>query len=133
MMNVVATYTPGEPYQDVIAWEMDDDPVDMTNLTEEETNVPGLIYVSTRQGRHGPRVKWFPRRARSDQPFLTVTFEQPPRLINHGVAPREANGALAAVAWVELNREALLQFWNEGVYWTRSELEAFLNGLKRLP
>ena len=132
-MNVVATYTIGASWHEVLEWELDDDPVDMTNLPENETNVPGVIFVSTRQGRHGPRVKWYPGRAAADRPFLTVTLEEPPRLINHGVAPRDATGAVAAVAWVELNRQTLLEYWAEGVFWDRSKSDAFFNALQKLP
>jgi hypothetical protein len=35
-------------------------------------------------------------------------------------------------AWVALNRDALLEFWNEGASWTRVEVSRFLDGLKRL-
>jgi hypothetical protein len=35
-------------------------------------------------------------------------------------------------AWVALNREALMKFWNEGASWTRAEVSRFLDRLKRL-
>ncbi|WP_280953914.1 hypothetical protein [Methylobacterium terrae] len=31
---------------------------EMTNLGWKHTNVPGVIFVSSRLGAHGPRVKW---------------------------------------------------------------------------
>lgn len=132
-MNVAFQYAPGAAFDEVVAWELEDDPVEMANLTERETGVAGVIYVSTRQGRHGPRVKWYPRRGGSDQPFLTITLEDPPRVLNHGVAPREASGAVAAAEWVELNRAALLGFWAEGTSLNYDELGVFLRGLVRLP
>lgn len=132
-MNIAFQYAPGAAFDEVVAWELEDDPVEMANLTERDTGVPGVIYVSTRQGRHGPRVKWYPRRGGFDQPFLTITLEEPPRVLNHGVAPREASGAVAAAAWVERNRAALLGFWAEGTSLAFDELEAFLRGLEKLP
>jgi len=131
-MNVMATYTTGAPWQQVLEWELDDDPVEMTSLSEKDTGVPGVLFVSTRQGRHGPRVKWYPAKARADLPFLTVTLEAPARLINHGVAPRDAAGAVAAVAWVDLNRADLMRFWNDGVWWTSDELIEFLRALRKV-
>jgi len=41
-------------------------------------------------------------------------------------------GAPLVFAWVARNRDALLEFWNEGASWTRAEVSRFLDGLKRL-
>ncbi|MBX9748040.1 MAG: hypothetical protein K5Q68_00350 [Roseococcus sp.] len=132
-MNLVVQYAPGAAAQDVLREEMLDDPVEMANLTEDETGVPGIIYVSTRQGRHGPRIKWYPRRGGSGEAFLTVTLENPPRILNHGVPPREASSAVAAAEWAEMNRSALLRFWEEGTSLTFQEVGTFLRGLTKLP
>jgi hypothetical protein len=35
-------------------------------------------------------------------------------------------------AWVALNRDALLELWNEGTSLTRAEVSRFLDRLKRL-
>ena len=37
----------------------DDDVVEMTNLQEDDTGIPGVIFISTAMGSHGPRVKYF--------------------------------------------------------------------------
>ena len=36
-------------------------------------------------------------------------------------------------AWAELNRAALLSYWNDGLGWTEEEHDAFLDGLRKLP
>lgn len=132
-MNLVMQYMPGAPPAEVHAWELEDDPVEMTNLTQDDTGVPGIVGVSTRQGRHGPRIKWYPGRGGGGRPFLTVTLEEPPRMIDHGVAPRVAAGAVVAAAWVELNRQSLLNFWTEGTSLNRSEFNAFIDALNKRP
>jgi hypothetical protein len=33
--------------------------VEMTNLHEKDTGEPGVIFISTAMGEHGPRVKYF--------------------------------------------------------------------------
>jgi hypothetical protein len=131
-VNLVIQYLPGEAFADVTEWELEDDPVEMANLTEDETGVSGIVYVSTRQGRHGPRIKWYPQPAGADQAFLTITLEVPPRMLNHGVAPRAASGAVAAAEWAKVNRAALLRLWSEGTAFTRTELNGFLDGLQKL-
>jgi hypothetical protein len=37
----------------------DDDVVEMTNLQEKDTGIPGVVFISTSMGSHGPRVKYF--------------------------------------------------------------------------
>ncbi|MEI6158753.1 MAG: hypothetical protein WCP77_02870 [Roseococcus sp.] len=132
-MNLVVQYAPGVSAEDLALDEMQDDPVETANLTEEDTGVPGIISVATRQGRHGPRIKWYPRRGGLGEAFLTVTLENPPRILNHGVPPREASSAVAAAEWAEMNRAALLRFWEEGASLTFHEVGAFLRGLAKLP
>jgi hypothetical protein len=107
---------------------------DVVNLTAAESGVVGTLFVSTMQGAHGPRVKWFPERASRDGACLIVTLEDTPRVINQGLPAIEARRAERAVlSWVALNRTALLSFWNDGVTWTRTEVNAFFDGLQKLP
>lgn len=107
---------------------------DVVNLPRQDTGLPGVVFVSTEQGSHGPRVKWYPGRPGRDAPCLTVTIEATPRVINHGLSEREARAAGGEVArWVAMNREALLGFWRDGLSWTRNEVDGFVTGLTKLP
>ena len=126
------TYAQGRPPSEVAAEDLLDDPVEMTNLRERHTGVPGVIFISTRQGQHGPRVKWYPQRAGAADPFLTITLEEPARVLNHGVNPRDASAAVAAVQWVDMNREALLRLWSQGMVWDVDELAEFYRSLEKL-
>jgi hypothetical protein len=49
----------------------DDDIVEITNLQEDDTGIPGVIFISTAMGFHGPRVKYFIKAGRS-QPSFSV-------------------------------------------------------------
>ena len=112
----------------------DDLLIEMANLDEQDTGVPGTIFVSTALGAHGPRVKWYPARAGSDLPCLIVSIGPDPqvrddflpRAVSRGVGPR-------VMAWVRLNHAALLDFWENGASWNRHEVSAFLDDLKRIP
>ncbi len=132
-MSVVFRFAPGAAPADIVAREIEGDPVEMANLPETRTGVPGVISVCTRQGRDGPRVQWHPRCGVADEPFLTVTLEDPPRILNHGVASRDASGAVAAAEWAAPNRDALPHFRNEGTSWMYGEVSAFIDGLRKLP
>jgi hypothetical protein len=111
-----------------------DELAEIVNLARKHTGVTGTIFISTALGQHGPGVKWFPGQPSREAPCLTVTLEEPPRVLNHGLPDRVAAIASAEVtAWVHANRAALLRFWNEGLSWDRDEVDAFLDGLQRLP
>lgn len=112
----------------------EDEMFDMTNLSSRRTGLDGVIFASTAQGRHGPRVKWYPGRPSGDAPCLVVTLEDPPRAINMGLPQHVARRAEEAVArWVDLNRAALMGYWKDGLGWTEEERDAFLDGLQKLP
>ena len=129
-MTAVTNVPADTPLADELA---DEDLVEMANLPEEDTGIPGTIFVSTRMGRHGPRVKYFDGRAGEAQPSCSVTIADPPRVVANSLPDHVVRQRAPLVcAWVALNRDALLQFWNEGASWTRAEVPRFLDGLKRL-
>src|SRR4051812_38814248 len=47
----------------------EDDLVEMTNLQEDDTGIPGVIFISTTRGSHGPCVKYFVKAGRSQPSF----------------------------------------------------------------
>ena len=112
----------------------DDTLIEWANLDEEDTNVPGTIFVSTALGAHGPRVKWYPERAGRDLPCLVVSIGADPAVRDDFLPARVTRAAVPRVtAWVRLNHVALLDFWQNGASWNRREVAAFLDGLRRVP
>jgi len=106
---------------------------DMVNLPRQDTGVDGIIYISTVQGQHGPRIKWYAERPARDAPCLSITLEGEPLLVNHGLPARQVRAMEPVLrAWVGKNRVALLDFWSNGISWTRDEVNAFLDGLAKL-
>ena len=111
----------------------DREDVEMANLPERDTGVPGIIYISSAQGSHGPRVKWYPARPRRQAPCLTVTVASEPDAINNNLPIKVAESAVEDVkAWVTLNRADLLEFWANGESWTVDELYGFTKSLKKV-
>lgn len=110
----------------------DDDVVEMTNLQEQDTGIPGTIFVSTAMGSHGPRIKYFIKTGR-DQPSFSVSIADEPQVLANSLPAREMNRAAPAVLeWVRLNREALLRFWNQGDTYSVREVVAFATDLKKV-
>lgn len=124
-----------QPVQDAAAAVAidDDEMFDVVNLTHEDTGVEGTIFIATAQRKHGPRIKWFPGKPSRDGPCLILTLGGSRSVVVHGLGPQQARrGEAASRDWVALNEPALLDFWNNGVLWSRAELERFLNSLVKL-
>lgn len=110
----------------------DDDIVEMANLQEKHTGIPGVIFISTVMGSHGPRVKYFIRTGR-DQPSFSVSISEEPKLLASSLPERDLNRhAPAVIKWVSLNWEALLRFWSEGETMSVDELVEFTKSLRKL-
>ena len=108
--------------------------LDMANLGESKTGVSGTIHISTSQGPHGPRVKYFPGRPGDQVPSLSVSIsDQPALLYSNLPGPVERRALPRVQAWVRLNHVSLLAFWQRGTTWMDEEVDAFKASLARLP
>lgn len=110
----------------------EDDVVEMTNLREQDTGIPGTLFVSTVMGPHGPRVKYFIKTGRDQQSF-SVSVTKSPRVLANSLPIRDLNrSAPAVIEWVRMNHDELLRFWKEGRDWDVRELGEWVSGLRRL-
>ncbi len=110
----------------------EDDIFEMANLVEEQTGIPGIVFISTIMGSHGPRVKYF-LKAGGSQPSFSVAVASEPRVVANSLAERELSRmAPSVLEWTRLNHEALARFWWEGKSWTDPEVSAFKASLKKL-
>ncbi|MER2265707.1 hypothetical protein [Methylobacterium oxalidis] len=108
--------------------------IEMANLDEQDTNIPGTLFIFTALGAHGPRVKWYPDRAGRTLPCLIVSIGPDPTVREDFLASAASRAAAPRViAWVRLNHAGLIDFWNHGASWNRREVAAFLDALKPLP
>lgn len=109
------------------------DLMDFMNLTADETGIEGTIFVSTAMGSHGPRVKYF-QQAGKHAKSLSISIAVEPKLLASSLPDRITRRMAPLVSeWVNSNWAALLKFWNEGELWTRAEVNAFADSLKKLP
>jgi hypothetical protein len=112
---------------------LDDEMWDFVNLVEADTGVPGTIFMSTEMGDDGPRIIWRPGGPAADGPHLLVSLEDSPRAINRGLAEPDLAVEPQVVAWVLLNRVALMRYWQNGITWYWCKVKAFVDGLAKLP
>ncbi|MET7245818.1 hypothetical protein ABZT49_20915 [Methylobacterium sp. EM32] len=107
---------------------------EMTNLGRKHTNVPGTIFVSSRLGAHGPRVKWYAEKPKGNAPCLIVSVGPDPVVRDDFIGTVQSRQAADLVrAWVRLNHVELLDFWNNGTGWDIDELTDFTRRLEPLP
>ena len=103
-------------------------------ISREDTGVYWIVPMSIVRVQHGPRVKWYLGRTGCGAPSLTVTLEDAPRALNHQLPPGfTVEAARKVVAWATRNRGARPRFWDGGLSSTRDEVNAFIDGLAKLP
>jgi hypothetical protein len=109
-----------------------EDMVEMANLTSAQTGVPGTIFISTAMGAHGPRAKYFMQPGRT-QPSFSVSVTDTPTVVANSLPARTVRQiSPQVIAWVTLNRDALLDFWHHGDTWTQPEVNEFIQKLRRV-
>src|SRR6266446_9427259 len=104
---------------------VDDDVVEMANLTAAQTGVPGTIFIATAMGGHGPRVKYFLQPGRTQTSF-SVAIAGTPIVVANSLPVRVVRQrSPQVIEWVSRNRDALLDFWYHGDSWTQPEVNDF--------
>ncbi len=106
--------------------------LEMANLESDQTGVEGTIYISTRQGSHAPRVKYYARRPGENQPSMSILIAADPEVVENCLPDRIASRMAPRVqAWVRLNHDKLRDFWFNGNTWYQREVEAFIASLEK--
>lgn len=96
------------------------------NLRHKDTNLPMLIYVSTQEGQHGPRIKFLNKKSQTNwtnADSISVSIEDNPRIVfpKDKVSLKISNKDFKHLQqWIIQNKECLLDFWFLRI--TRDEL-----------
>jgi hypothetical protein len=94
-------------------------PFEMANLRPATTGLPFAVFVSQRgAARHGARIKVSPLPRYDPDEAVTITLEVPPRALGR-VAPKDLR---LAQQWIDLNRAALLAYWEGTIAYTEDLL-----------
>ena len=90
--------------------------VEMANLRSKRTGLSDqkyIIYISTKQGSHGPRVKVFklPEIGKT-APSVSISIEVEPKVISENglTLPKAIESEVKY--WVSINHVVLLKLWN---------------------
>ena len=122
----IAVWIDREPTLDEeLAAFNEEDVFEMANLSEQQTGIPGTVFISTMMGAHGPRVKYYAKTG-PGQPSFSVAVASEPRVLASSMEERDlARMAPIVLEWVQLNHEALARFWWEGKFWPDEDVTAF--------
>ena len=105
---------------------------EMANLKNNKTGLShGTIYISTSEGNHGPRVKFFKGRPGSYLPSASITISDIPTVVEDsiGITINEKN---EIIAFININKEKLLKIWNYGNSMYSNEFDKIKNSLKKI-
>lgn len=82
---------------------------EMSNFNPKTTGLKEVIYVSVKQGSHGPRLKVFKDKRPQGENF-TVTIDDNPKTI--GKVFVDAKELKRIIEFIQLNKEILIAHWN---------------------
>jgi hypothetical protein len=101
---------------------------EMANLGPSKTGLSkGVVYISTEQGSHGCRVKYYPNFP-DKQEQLTISVPQL-RIVVDKTKMSDKEKKIV-IRYVELNSSKIIKFWKEGDNWDDDEFDRFKKTLK---
>lgn len=96
---------------------------EMANLDKPFTGMEKIIYISTAEEKHSPRVKLYYKTGK-DQPSTSISISDDPQKIKGADSLNPSNDILKqAFEFVRLNKDALLRFWFHGHEMTATEVD----------
>ena len=97
---------------------------EMANLTQNDTGLAAIIWVSTKSGvKHGPRIKVKRDYATNFDvgDTFTITISDSPEVIGtHNLTSKDIK---QIIKFIKLNKDILLQYWNTEIS-TRTMLDS---------
>lgn len=102
--------------------DLDEGLFEMANLRPRTTGLPFVVFVSQRGGaRHDVRIK-VSRNPRARPEEMVSIPLRPEIIIPEGALSRAETASLRA--WVDLNRDVLVDYWNGDIAYTEDLLDA---------
>ncbi len=101
---------------------------EMVNLSPSRTGIEkGYIYISTKQGNHGCRIKYFSN-LKDQSKVMIVSI--PNYKVIEDTAICSIKIKKQVIQFANTNSDKLLDFWNQGSDWTDDEVREFQDNLK---
>lgn len=87
---------------------------EMANLSPEKTGIDhGTIYVSSEEGNHGPRVKFYRGKPSSHNPSASISISKTPEVVEDSIGIKSSE-IKDVFSFVIANKKRLLYMWYHG-------------------
>lgn len=103
---------------------------EMANLGKNQTGFDKVIYISTREGSHGHRVKLYYKPGK-DQPSTSITISDDPKVVADSLKPKKSD-VEKVKQFIKLNKDVLLNFWFQGDTMMSDEVETMTSSFKKV-
>lgn len=101
---------------------------EMANLSPSRTGIDsGFIYISTKQGKHGCRIKYFSNLKRQEKVFIVSI---PDLKIVKDTSLASTLIKKQVLRFAKINTSKLIDFWENGNLWTDDQVRDFQDNLK---
>lgn len=100
--------------------------VDMANVLKEDTGLNYDVRISSKEGRHGPRIRVYLENIGDDS--LSVSIGNTPKVVAGDSKLISAEDLDKVNQWILKNKQTLLDYW----YADRPDTLAVLNTLKSI-
>jgi hypothetical protein len=104
--------------------------VEMSNLRHTDTGLDhGSIYISSKEGKHGPRVKYYRDRPGSKSASISISDFPEVKEDALGLKSKELK---QIIQFILINKKTLLKIWNEGHLMFKDEFNDVINSLNKI-
>ena len=86
---------------------------EMSNISQRKTGVDAVIWYSTRNGQHGPRIKLgLKSNLISCGDCVSISIEDEPKVVAGNPNLFSKDTIQDAITWVKKNKDLLMKVWN---------------------
>jgi hypothetical protein len=104
---------------------------EMANLPTKDTGLDhGTIYISSKEGNHGPRIKFYRGRP-GNFPSASITISKNPEIIEDSIGLKSSE-VHELFTFVQINKKNLLYIWVHGTELMIDEWNAKVSSLKKI-
>ena len=105
---------------------------EMSNQYEKDTGIPGCIYISSEEGQHGGRIKYYLNKPSRKYPCIIYNIYTLKLVKDKLKDEVDAKTRKQILKWIELNQSELIRFWETGYDWNNEEKRNFEDNLKKV-
>ena len=104
---------------------------EMANLRSEDTGLDhGTIYISSKEGNQGPRIKYYRGRP-GNTPSASISISNNPEVVEDSIDLKSLE-IKELVLFVQKNKSKLLLAWNKGYSMYKDEWNNLINSLEKI-